>query len=403
MGGLRQLAKTPEQEGEVMNLKDKYAIVGVGYTPQGRVPHRTALSFYVEACANAIKDAGLKREDIDGLICYRYFPPALGEAEVTPYLVAQHLGLAPKLLSQEANCARTQLQHAIWALEAGLCNYVVVCYADNPLSAGRSFGFVEMASDNAVFGQFGAIAGYAMAARRAMHTFRTGPETWKEIAVGQRKWANLNPKAMMHDRTLTSEDYYNSRWVVEPFRICDCCLISDGGRAYVVTSAERARDLRHHPAVITGTGQHNPSCQKLSLSYMTGPTGAKIAGEMALKMAGITIDDVDACEIYDCFSYTVEITLQDYGFFRPGEGRDWFNGGAIAPGGRLPINTSGGQLSEAYFMGLTPLTEGAMQIMGRCGDRQLGPKTNTKSPEIILCSDNGGILQTHSCVILRRL
>jgi acetyl-CoA acetyltransferase len=152
-----------------------------------------------------------------------------------------------------------------------------------------------------------------------------------------------------------------------------------------------------------GMGQHNPSWNINQSTYMTGPTGAKIAGEMALKMAGITIDDVDACEIYDCFSYTVEITLQDYGFFRPGEGRDWFKGGAIAPGGRLPINTSGGQLSEAYFMGLTPLTEGAMQIMGRCGDRQLGPKTNTKSPEIILCSDNGGILQTHSCVILRRL
>jgi acetyl-CoA acetyltransferase len=120
-------------------------------------------------------------------------------------------------------------------------------------------------------------------------------------------------------------------------------------------------------------------------------------------MAGITTGDVDACEIYDCFSYTVEITLQDYGFFGPGEGQEWFEGGTIAPSGRLPVNTSGGLLSEAYFMGLTPLTEGAMQIMGRCGGRQLGPKTNTKEPKIILCSDNGGILQSHSCAILRRL
>jgi len=384
-----------------MSLKDKYAIVGVGYTPQGHIPGRTALSFYVEACANAIKDAGLKREDIDGLICYRYFQPLGGEDEVTPYLVAQQLGLAPKLLSQEANCARSHLHHAIGALEAGLCNYVVVGYADNALSGGRSFG--EMTGGNTVFGQFGAIAGYAMAARRAMHTFRTGPETWKEIAVGQRQWANLNPRAMMHSRTLTFEDYYKSRWMVEPFRLYDCCLISDGGRAYVITSVERARDLRHRPAVIMGLGQHNPSWDIHQSACMAGPTGAKIAGETALKMAGITIDDVDACEIYDCFTYTVEITLQDYGFFGPGEGEDWFKGGTIAPGGRLPVNTSGGQLAEAYFMGLTPLTEGAMQIMGRCGDRQLGPKTNAKEPEIILCNDNGAILQTHSSVILRRL
>ena len=384
-----------------MSLKDKYAIVGVGYTPQGCVPGRTALSFHVEACANAIKDTGLKREDIDGLIAYRYFEPSSGEVEVTPYLLAQQLGLAPKLLSQEANCARTHLYHAICALEAGLCNYVVVSYGDNALSGSRSFG--RTTHDNPVFGQFGAVAAYAMAARRGMHSFHTGPETWKEIAVAQRNWANLNPKAMMHDHPMTFEDYYNSRWVVEPFRLWDCCLISDGGRAYVVTSIDRAKDLRHPPAVIMGIGQHNPSCEIDQSIYMTGPTGAKIAGEMAFNVAGITIDDIDACQIYDCFTYAVELTLQDYGFFKPGEGEDWFKDGTIAPGGRLPVNTSGGLLSEAYFMGLTPLTEGAVQIMKRCGDRQLGPKTHTKEPDIILCSDNGGTFQTHSCTILRRL
>jgi len=383
-----------------MSLKDKYAIVGIGYSPQGRIPDRTALSFHIEACGNAIEDAGLKQEDIDGLICYRYFPPLLGEDEVTPYLVAQQLGLAPKLLSQEANCARSHLIHAIGALEAGLCHYVLVSYADNALSGERSFA--EARVDEAVFGQFGPAAGYAMAARRAMHTFGTGPETWKHIAIGQRQWANLNPGAVMHDQRLTFEDYYRSRWVVEPLRLCDCCLVSDGGRAYVITSVERARDLRHRPVVIMGIGQHNPSCYIDQSNFMAGPTGAKAAGEMAFNMAGITIDDIDACEIYDCFTYTVEITLQDYGFFGPGEGEGWFKGGTIAPGGRLPVNTSGGLLSEAYHMGLTPLTEGVMQLMSRCGDRQLGSKTNTKEPEIILCSDNGGILQTHCCIILRR-
>lgn len=386
-----------------MILKDKYAIVGVGYTPQGRVANRTALSFHVEAISNAIKDAGLKRGDIDGLICYRHFPSFNGEPDVTPYLVAQHVGLTPKVMSQEANCARSQLLNALGWLEAGLCNYVVISYAHNPLSSEDFFGGRIDNYNKAVFGQFGATAEYAMAARRAMHTFHTGPETWKHIAVGQRKWANLNPIAQMCDRAMTSEDYYNSRWVVEPLRLLDNCLITDGGRACVVTSVERARDLQHPVVSIMGIGQHNPACEIEQATNMAGPTGAKLSGEMAFAMAGINLGDIDACEIYDCFTYTVEITLQDYGFFKPGEGEDWFKGGTIGPGGSMPVNTSGGQLSEAYFMGLTQLTESVMQLSGRCGERQLGPKTNTKTPEIILCSDNGGILQTHSTTILRRL
>jgi acetyl-CoA acetyltransferase len=386
-----------------VNLRDRYAIVGLGYTPQGRVPDRTALSFHVEAISNAIKDAGLEKEDIDGLICYRHFPSLGGEPDVTPYLVAQQVGLAPKVMSQEANCARSQLINALGWLEAGLCNYVVISYAHNPLSGGRFFGSRIENYIKAVFGQFGATSGYAMAARRAMHTFNTGPETWKHIAVGQRKWANLNPIAMMHDRTMTFDDYYNSRWVVEPLRLFDNCLVTDGGRACVVTSVERARDLRHPVVAVMGIGEHNPSVEIEHATNMAGPTGAKLSGETAFATAGITLDDIDACEIYDCFTYTVEITLQDYGFFKPGEGGDWFKDGTTEPGGRMPVNTSGGQLSEAYFMGLTQLTEATMQLMGRCGERQLGPKTNTKTPEIILCSDNGGILQTHSTTILRRL
>ncbi len=261
---------------------------------------------------------------------------------------------------------------------------------------------LEDAGDHAAFGHFGAAAGYALAAKRAMHDFDTGPETWQQIAVGQRAWAELNPDATMHGKSLTPEEYMLSGYLVDPFRIYDCCLISDGGRACVITSAERARDLKQAPVLIMGLGQHNPSSAVEQSDFMAGPTGAKIAGQKAFKMAGITTEDIDACQLYDCFTYTVEITLQDYGFFDPGEGRDWFKGGTIEPGGRMPVNTSGGQLSEAYFMGLTPLTEAVMQLMGRCGTRQLGPETNTKNPEIMLCSDNGASLQTHSCSILRR-
>lgn len=387
-------------------ITDKYAIVGVGYTPQGKVPDRTALSFYLEACANAIKDAGLRKEEIDGLICYRHFEPLGNETEVTPYLVAQHLGIKPVALSMEANCARTQFLHAIGLLEAGFCKYVLITYGDNALSGRRTFikesTHGEPAADNAAFGEFGALADYAMAARRAMHTFGTGPEVWKEIAVSQRKWANLNSGAMMFERPFTPEDYLAADLMVEPFRIYDACLISDGGRACVLTSTERARDLRNPPVTIMGIGEYNIAVDIHQSDLMAGPTGAKEAGRKAFEMAGIKLDDVDACEIYDCFTYTVEVTLQDYGFFGPGEGKDWFGDGRTAPGGEMPVNTSGGLLSEAYYMGLTPITEGVMQLMGRCGDRQLGPESKMKEPEIILCSDNGGVFQSHCTIILRR-
>ncbi len=293
--------------------------------------------------------------------------------------------------------------HAVGALESGLCNYVLLSYGHSGRSGDSMMKvFSGMTGDDAVYGHFGATGGYALAARRAMQEFGTGPETWKHIATDQRAWANLNPRAVMHGKSLSEADYMAADWQIEPFRLYDNCLITDGGRACIITSVERARDLKHPVVSIMGLGQHNPADGLAMADHLAGPTGAKIAGKSAFDMASITLDDVDACQIYDCFTYTVEITLQDYGFFEPGEGRDWFSDGTIAPGGRMPVNTSGGQLSEAYHMGLTPLTEGVMQLMGRCGPAQLGPQTDTKTPEIILCSDNGAILQTHACCILRR-
>ena len=392
---------------DLRKLKDKYAIVGVGYTPQGKVPGRTALSFYIEAGINAIKDAGLSKEDIDGLICYRQFNPLLNEPVATPYLVAQHLGIKPTVLSQESFCQRNQFIQAVSLLEANFCKNILIIYADNAASGRRMF--IEEAThgepfnDNAAYGEFGFVGDYAMAAQRAMFEFSTGPETWKHIAINQRKWANLNPIAQYFNETLTEEDYINAPLIADPFRKYDAALISDGGRACIVTSVERARDLKNPVVTIMGLGEANPSVDVHQANYLAKNTGAKQSGEMAFKMADISLDAIDGCEIYDCFTYTVEITMQDYGFFKPGEGVDFFKNGATAPGGVLPVNTSGGLLSEAYFMGLTPVTEGVMQLMGRCGDRQLGEKTSTKEPEIILCCDNGGVLQSHSTIILRKL
>lgn len=383
---------------DMNGTKDKAAIVGVGYTPQGKIPGRTSLSFHLESGRNAIMDAGLRIEDIDGLL----IQPVMGDPSVTAPLVAQHLGLDVRFLSAQdafGASACCQAQYAVWAVCNGVANYVLCTYGENARSGMSEYG--SALNGGAEYGLFGPAACYALAARRAMYEFGTGPEVWREIAVATRRWANLNPNASMHNKTMSYEDYDNSRLIVEPFRLFDICQISDSGRAFIVTTAERAKDLNKPPAFIMGMGQDHPVNNPQQAIHLTGPTGAKYSGQQALRMAGVTLDDIDACEIYDCFTYTVEVELMDYGFFERGESKDFIKADRLGPGGDLPLNTSGGLLSEAYQMGFTPLTEAVVQLRGEAGDRQLGSNTGTKKPEIILVSNNGGVMQTHSTMILR--
>jgi acetyl-CoA acetyltransferase len=381
------------------NMRDKAAVVGIGFTPQGKIPGRTSLSFHLEAAKNAIMDAGLKISDIDGLL----IQPTFSDPTVTAVSVAQNLGLRVRFLAAHdawGSSACCQAQHAAWAVIHGLANYVVCTYGENARSGPNEYG--SALNGGPEYGMFGAVAGYALAACRGMYEFGTGPETWKEIAVATRKWANLNPQATMYTKPMSYEDYYHSRAIVDPFRLFDICQISDSGRAYIVTTAERAKELKKRPVYIMGMGQDHPAVNAPQATYLTGPTGAKRSGEEALKMAGITLKDIDACELYDCFTYTVEIELTDYGFFKKGEGKDFLKAARLGPGGDFPLNTSGGLLSEAYQMGFTPLTEAVVQLRGEAGLRQLGPNTNTKEPGIILVGNNGGVMQTHSTLILRR-
>ena len=379
---------------ELTDMKDKTAIVGVGYTAkQGIVPGTTAMRLGLEASKNAIEDAGLKREDIDGLL----LQPVMGSAH--SYNMAAHLGIDLRFTANQdvmgasAGCIA---QHAALAVTSGQANYVLCVYATTDQSGAPQFGGMRRAGSDSAFGLFGAAMQYGLAARRGMYEFGTGPETWSHIAINTRKWANLNPRATFHERPMTVEDYLAEPWVAEPFRRADCCLVSDGARAFIVTTAERARHLRQPPVYISGMGQHHHTADVVQSKFIAGPTGAKQSGEDAIKMAGITLRDIDACEIYDCFTYTVELTMQSYGFFKPGEGKDFFKDGRTGPGGAFPVNTSGGLLSEVYYMGFTPVTEAVMQLRGQCGERQI------KDPHYILASGNGGILQTHSTLVMRR-
>jgi acetyl-CoA acetyltransferase len=385
---------------ELQEMRNKAAIVGVGYTAeQGTVPGRSALSFAMEATKNAIEDAGLKKEDIDGLL----IQPVIG---MQSYTVASYLGFDElKLLANEdvmGASGACLAAHAALAVASGQANYVLCLYGTNGKSGGGGpagpggGGPPRVIGTNAAYGLFGASAEYALAASRGMYVLGTGPETWVDIAMNQRKWANLNPRATFYKRPMSREDYLAEPWIAEPLRRADCCLISDGGRAYIVTTAERAKHLKQPPVYIAGMGQSHHTAEIAQNTHTAGPTGALKSGQAAFKMAGITVKDISAAEIYDCFTYTVEITLQSYGFFKPGEGKDFFKNGRTAPGGEFPVNTSGGLLSEVYYMGFTPLTEGVMQMRGQCGERQL------KDPQYILCSSNGGILQTHGTIILGR-
>lgn len=378
-----------------MSLKDRSVIAGLGYTRQGRVPGRSALSFYIEASRNALADAGLRVQDIDGII----IQPCPTDPSVTAFSLAQELGLSLRFggdqqLQGASSCAI--IQHAAMAIDAGLCRYCLCAFADTSYSASPATGIVYQRAmgTNAAYGLFGVAASYAMIARRYMHEYGSTSRQFGAVAVTFRKHASLNPIAQMR-QPITIEDHQNSRWVVEPLRLLDCCLVSDGGRALIVTSAEQGRNLRPPPVYIMGMGQGHPFYDPLQRRALT-ETGAVESGKTALAMAGITPKDVDVCAIYDAFSFVVPMQLEDLGFCDKGEGGAFVEEGRIALGGELPTNTSGGLLSEVYIQGWVGTHEAVRQLRGDCGDRQV------PGAEIALVTSSGGALSTHATIILRR-
>lgn len=388
------------------DLRNRIAIVGVGYTPQGKIPGRTAVSFHTEAIRNALEDAGIGKQEVDAMFLYRHFDPLAGDYDVTAFTVAEQLGIRPAVIGQEKYCTRGWLYNSIGLLASGLCRYVVISYGDNARSGKRSF-VKELSGDRAtddlaVYGDLSTMSKYAMQARRAMDTYGTGPEVWKEISIAQRQWACLNPMAAMYGKPLDDAGYYAAAMVAEPLRLLDATPSSDGGRAIVLTTADRARAMGKPYALLRGFGSANQPVSPFRLCVEDPESAAAAASRQAFAMAGITCADVDACELYDCFTYTVEATLRDYGFFPREEARAFLTRQRLGPGGRLPVNTSGGMLSEGYFMGLTPIAEAVMQLTGRCGQRQLGVVPGTKQPGIIVCSDNGAVFQSHITLVLER-
>jgi acetyl-CoA acetyltransferase len=381
-------------------VKRNAAIVGAGLTEVGKIYGRTARSFAAEAVRLAVADAGLALGDVDGLLINS------GKSLGLDLTLARHLGLRDLRMLSEVNSfgasAAIMVAQAAMAVLAGAAEVVVCVFADAPRQPGGSSGAAYRRSSLQASGFRGAetAAGftsvnhrYALAASRYLSYYGVSQGDLGAVAVSQRSWAVDNSVAQLR-APLTLEDYHRSRWVVEPLHLLDCCLVSNGGAAVVVTAPERAAGLAQPPVRVLGWGQAHPGYVLERGSDFGLVTGAACSGPAALTMAGLTPAEIDLCEIYDCYTYTVLVTLEDYGFCGKGEGGQLAASGALAPGGALPTNTGGGQLSSFYLWGMTPLIEAVTQVRGQAGARQV-PRHETA-----IVSGNGGVLDHHATLVL---
>ena len=346
------------------SIAGQTAVCGLGVTAMGKIYGHDTTWFAAEAIKTAVEDAGIEKDQIDGLLINAGITGYTGTGIGIP--LQNHLGLHDLRLLNHMNSygatASGMIQYAAFAVHHGMANYV-------------------------------ANTGYALAARRYMETFGVDQDKLGHVAVAQRQWAALNPQATMRD-SLTLEDYHNSRWIIEPFHLLDCCLVSNGAVAVIVTTAERAQAAKSDPAYVLGMGQGHPGNLPHAEFETLTTSGASLAGKTAFNMAGLIVDDVDVCEFYDCYTYTVLRTLEDYGFCGKGEAGDFVADGRTAPGGSFALNTGGGQLSSFYMWGMTPVAEGVAQARGSAGERQVDKH------DVVLISGNGGTLDTHGTLVL---
>jgi acetyl-CoA acetyltransferase len=376
------------------------AIVGLGMTDMTREYTYSANGLAVLAIRNAIADAGLTKDDVDGILVNPGIAATL-RADFQKSLGIENVRLQT-LMNGYGSTAAQMVQYASLAVQSGLANVVACVFADDPLrgagGAGAAYGGAGraasgMASLGSYYGAFGANAAYALAARRHMALYGTTSDQLGAVAVATRKWAQLNPIAMQRGE-MTLDDYHGSRWIVEPFHLLDCTLVTNGAIAVIVTSRERAQDLKQPPAYITGMGQGHPGNPRHAGAEYEVNTGAIQAGETAYAMAGVEPKDIGVRELYDCYTYTTLVTLEDYGFAPKGEGGAFVEDGKLGPGGSHPTNTGGGQLSGYYMWGMTPVSEAVIQTRGQGGEHQVEDNTN------VLVSAQGGILDMHGSLIL---
>lgn len=354
-------------------MKDRAAVAGVGASAQGTFPDTDHYTLAAQAFRNALDDCGLKKNDIDGLLVQ-------GPGNLSFVRMGEMLGINPVVggnFDLGGLATGPLMQYATMLIAGGMCDTVALIYGNASRTEGRKFGGDTTVSPgreySSAFYYYGLTSPGAASAFQARLHFETYGTTSAQLAavpIAQRKHAILNPQAIKKD-PLTVEKHQASKFICEPLHVYDYCLINDGGVAVIMTTAERARDLKQRPVYVAGMGRQDTyrgsSIPNATLWRDTMPKAAI----MAYEMSGVTRDDIDALMIYDSFSINIWLSLENFGFCKPGEAGDFTQNGRIELGGDLPVNTHGGHLSESYMQGWLHQVEAVRQLRGGCGPRQI--------------------------------
>jgi len=378
-------------------VKRGVAVVGAAECDLG-VTGRSILGLQTQAVTRALADAGLTLRDVDGIA-------TTGVSRFSATQLADHLGLRPRWTDSTyagGSVFEMFIARATQAIEAGQADIVVISFASNQRSArSRSLGgavdaHMPEAQFETPYAPLFPLSYYAMAAQRYLHNSGGTREQLAEVAIAAREWALLNPAAFRHEAgPLTVEDVLAARMVSSPLTVADSCLVTDGGGAVVLTSAERARDLPRRPVHVLGYGERTTNISMTAAPDLT-VTGAADAGAEAFARADLTPAEIDVAQLYDSFTITPVLTLEALGFCGRGEALEFIAGGRIRPGGELPTNTSGGGLSYCHpgQFGVLLLVEAVRQLRGEAGDRQV------PGARYAVAHGTGGILSTHATVVL---
>jgi acetyl-CoA acetyltransferase len=380
------------------DLRGSAAIAGVATFGCGEAPGFNDMELLARSARSAVADAGLKMSDIDGLCT------ASAGAAMWPMPVIEYLGINPRYIDGTMLGGSSFIAHllpAMQAIRSGQCHAVLVCYGSAQRTStlgrkeiGQARRHLDPQPYELPYEPMFPVSAYALAASRHMHEFGTTREQLADVAVAARAWAQLNPEAFMRE-PLTRADVLASRMVSDPLSVRDCCLVTDGGGAYVLVSAERAKDLPHKPVYVLGNATAVWNRQISSMPDLT-VTAASQSGREAFAMAGLAPKDMDVVQLYDAFTINTILFLEDLGFCPKGEGGRFVADGAIAPGGKLAVNTNGGGLSCVHpgMYGIFALIEAVRQLRGECGERQIG---NAKTA---VAHGNGGMLSSQSTAVL---
>src|SRR5438105_2273576 len=380
-----------------MAYNGRIAIVGVAESDYGRVPHMTEMQLHAQAIWRVLEESGLHKNAIDAVFCSSH---SLGMPTV---MLCEYLQLFPRYTDSTSiggSSFEAHLNHAVAAIRTGKCEVALITYASTQLSSrGRMIGTgarpatIPEATYESPYGNT-LVGAYAMAARRHMYQYGTTSEQLAEIAVVTRRHAGLNPLAMYRE-PITVQDVLNSRMIADPLHLLDCCVVSDGGGAVLVTTEERARDLKQMPIYVLGSCEGHTHAHISQMPDLT-VTAAAMTAPRAFSEAGVQPDEIDMAMLYDSFTITVLLLLEDLGFCKKGEGGAFVQHGRIALGGQLPSNTDGGGLSSNHpgMRGIFLIIEATRQLRGQCGLRQV------ESAKLAVAHGSGGLLSSQATTIL---